>query len=200
MEAWRGEQHCELKCQHVQITMHGIRGPIFCIDAMSKVHCACICRESEQVRNAPLRSRTSHVLRMQHPLATGGQPIAAPLPSHLRAQWSVPSTDRADRIEKEAGTGHVSNGVFPGSEVEQLAPAGQSGNSLVEADTSGSADANGAVFSMQNGQPLAQVEQNIRLDRDSMAEGCRQTAETSAFSGVSQITYKGIVFDLETSG
>ncbi|CAL8466793.1 g6329 [Coccomyxa elongata] len=97
--------------------------------------------ESEHVQNAPLRSRTSHVLRMQHPLATGGE----------------------------------------------------SGNSLVQrVKTSGSADA--------NGQPLGHIEERVRLDRDSMAEGYQQTAGISESSGVNQITYKGIVFDLETTG
>lgn len=160
---------------------------------------ACICRESEHVQNAPLRPRTSHVLRMQHPLATGGQPTAAPLPSHLRAQWRVENTDGA---EKEAGGGHGSNGAVPASEVEQLARAGEFGYSLVQrVKTPGSANAEPAALPMQNGQPLSHIEESVRLDRESMAEGYEQTAgSSSASSGVNQVTYKGIVFDLETTG
>ncbi|EIE26488.1 P-loop containing nucleoside triphosphate hydrolase protein [Coccomyxa subellipsoidea C-169] len=155
--------------------------------------------EAEQVRSVPLRIRTGPVLRMQQPSA-GSQAIAAPLPPHLRAQWTPPGAEDAE----DADFSKQQAGYVPGSHRALL--NGQQTMAPWLSDGAGQADADAATVPLpQNGK----VALHEGVDGASMAGASEaaavvsieQTASTSGpYVPGRQLTYKGIVFDLETTG
>ncbi len=151
------------------------------------------------MRSVPLRIRTGPVLRMQQPSA-GSQAIAAPLPPHLRAQWTPPGAEDAE----DADISKQQAGYVPGSHRALL--NGQQTLAPWLSDGAGQADADAATVPLpQNGK----VVPHEGVDGASMAGASEaaavvsieQTASTSGpYVPGRQLTYKGIVFDLETTG
>lgn len=163
--------------------------------------CAYTCRENEQVRSVPLSIRPGHVMRMQQPSASGSQTIAAPLPPHLRAQWRSPAAEGAEGVDSaERQAADVQGEHSQQEAVAAWQPEGIGGTDIAAARVPLSQNGKVLMHDLEarDRGSMAGAAQDAALDkRESIGQG--QAVEGPNWSG-RQLTYKGIVFDLETTG
>ena len=163
--------------------------------------CAYTCRENEQVRSVPLSIRPGHVMRMQQPSASGSQTIAAPLPPHLRAQWRSPAAEGAEGVDSaERQAADVQAEHSQQEAVAAWQPEGIGGTDIAAARVPLSQNGKVLMHDLEarDRGSMAGAAQDAAVDkRESIGQG--QAVEGPNWSG-RQLTYKGIVFDLETTG
>lgn len=152
------------------------------------------------MRNVPLSIRTGPVLRMQQASASGSQTTAVPLPPHLRAQrreLGGEGAEGVDRPERQAGDVQ-GNRLQP---VDAWQPEG-----VIEADVGAArvpVSQNGKIqthdLEARDGSSTAAAAVDAAVEERESIEQSRATGGPH-WSSSRQLTYKGIVFDLETTG
>lgn len=153
--------------------------------------CLCVCRECDKVHAGPLSMSNGHVLRMQQP---GSQSSSPPLPPHLRARWRRADSAEDSRKDQASVADAQDSSFAPwASGVLTAIPANSVTHAPLEDSRSKDADPV-KVLPAQNGMPTRQEEYTQERNRD------RGSVASGAVLPGSQLTFKGIVFDLETTG